>query len=296
MLFLKDGNPWISLGNDNPEHHIAVVDSLVSEMDRRISKVLYESDRDNFAFATLDIPTIFVMMEEFPGTVASFADAKQKKHFLTQVRRLAQESAKAGFRLSLLAQKFLVEAGLDSATRSNLSVRVGLRAASSADAGLLFDNLAETVPESVIERIPTFSPGEGLISIADNPRLFRSYNMSDLDGFDDPYAWYLSEIRRLLTRASELPLPEGAKLRSLPLHFGVDQYGETVVWDAVKRAYHSAMSGVSRSGKTMACYNVLSQIASVFPLASVGGCDPSGLLLRPFAEFLESSEGVTIDA
>lgn len=284
------------MGNDNPEHHIAVVDSLVSEMDRRISKVLYESDRDNFSFATVDIPTIFVIMEEFPGTVASFADAKQKKHFLTQVRRLAQESAKAGFRLNLLAQKFLVEAGLDSATRSNLSVRIGLRATASADAGLLFDNLAETVPESVIERIPTFAPGEGLISIADNPRLFRTYNLSDLGGHSDPYAWYLAEVRRLLKRAADVPLPEGAKLRSLPLHFGVDQYGETVVWDAVKSAYHVAKSGCSRSGKTLSSQNLLTQIASVFPLTSVGGCDPSGLLLRPFAEFLESAEGVTTDA
>lgn len=296
MLFLKDGQPWISLGNDNPEHHIAVVDSLVAEMDYRISEVLYKSDADNFAFATLDIPTVFIFMEEFPGTVASFADAKQKKHFLTQVRRIAQESAKAGFRLSLIAQKFLVEAGLDSATRANLALRVGMRVPSSADASLLFDNLAETVPESVIERIPAFSPGEGLISQADKPRLFRSHNIAGLGGFDEPYAWYLSEIRRLLTRASELPLPETAKLRSLPLHFGIDQYGEPVVWDAVKSAYHSGYQAASRAGKSALAFQILNQIASVFPLASVGGCDPSGLLLRPFAEFLENSEGVTLDA
>lgn len=76
----------------------------------------------------------------------------------------------------------------------------------------------------------------------------------------------------------------------LPLHLpragpgvliGCDEGGDEVVEDW-HRGAHTVCQGVTRSGKSVWTYGVLAQFAAM-PDVLVAGCDPTGLLWRPFA-------------
>jgi hypothetical protein len=76
----------------------------------------------------------------------------------------------------------------------------------------------------------------------------------------------------------------------LPLHLprpgpgvliGRDEGGTELVEDW-RRGAHTIVQGVTRSGKSVWTYGALAQLAAM-PDVVVGGCDPTGLLWRPFA-------------
>lgn len=62
---------------------------------------------------------------------------------------------------------------------------------------------------------------------------------------------------------------------------GIDEGGLALVEHFAQSA-HTIVQGVTRSGKSVFTYGVLAQLAAD-PAAIVAGCDPTGLLWRPFA-------------
>lgn len=73
------------------------------------------------------------------------------------------------------------------------------------------------------------------------------------------------------------------ELTSLPIPLGVASDGSPVFIDVAGLAAHLAIQGQTRSGKSQCEYNILGRLASE-PAVRVVGCDPSRLMLAPFAE------------
>lgn len=291
MLFRKDGVPRISLNNDDPLHHIEVTNAIVAEMDRRLA-YMRENYLDKIEYGTPEMPLLCIIFEEYSGIISAMPSNKEKAIFVQNVKRITQESAKCGIRIAgLLTQRFLAEI-VDSASRANLGLRILFRSDNLDSARLLFD--LDQVPESIQLQIAKFKPGVGLFAFADTPRLFRSFNLP-AKGFDTPYLWYVSTVQKNLEAAENAEYPESARLTSLPLTLGVDQFGEPVVWDIVKDATHAATGGQTRSGKSYYSMALLSQITAAAPFTEVWGCDASGILLSPFCASLEESKGVIDD-
>jgi DNA segregation ATPase FtsK/SpoIIIE-like protein len=69
---------------------------------------------------------------------------------------------------------------------------------------------------------------------------------------------------------------------SAPVCFGSDTWGRPLVHDFARSSSHCLITGVTRSGKSSLEYTLLSALSSR-PFVRVVGCDPSGLLLSPFA-------------
>ena len=74
-------------------------------------------------------------------------------------------------------------------------------------------------------------------------------------------------------------------LTELRVMLGRAASGLDVVLDLVALA-HWLVCGETRSGKSVACYGLLSQLAAAGPAVRVVGVDPTSVLLRPFAERL----------
>lgn len=68
---------------------------------------------------------------------------------------------------------------------------------------------------------------------------------------------------------------------SNPIFLALSEEGDNVFWNLAQDAYHMAVQGQTRSGKTGFTYNLLYQ-ASERPDVLIAGCDPSGILLAPF--------------
>ncbi len=62
---------------------------------------------------------------------------------------------------------------------------------------------------------------------------------------------------------------------------GRAESGEVITLDLAREACHVALQGMTRSGKSVLTYNVLTTLAASDSVA-VYGCDPSGILLAPF--------------
>ncbi|WP_226359142.1 FtsK/SpoIIIE domain-containing protein [Pseudonocardia sp. ICBG601] len=77
------------------------------------------------------------------------------------------------------------------------------------------------------------------------------------------------------------PVEDSLALVQVPVLLGRDEQGRDLVRDWASEA-HMAIQGVTRSGKSRFVYGFLGQLASS-PLVTVAGCDPTGLLWRPFA-------------
>lgn len=76
--------------------------------------------------------------------------------------------------------------------------------------------------------------------------------------------------------AAAVPLAGG-----VGVHLGRDEGGDDLRLDPVELP-HTICQGVTRSGKSVWTYGLLSQLAHR-PDVLVAGCDPTGLLFRPFA-------------
>jgi hypothetical protein len=96
---------------------------------------------------------------------------------------------------------------------------------------------------------------------------------------DRGHGWAVVEILDHDPLAGVLPLELPRRSRAVLI--GRDEGGTELVEDWRKGA-HTIVQGVTRSGKSVWTYGVLAQLAAM-PDVIVGGCDPTGLLWRPFA-------------
>lgn len=78
------------------------------------------------------------------------------------------------------------------------------------------------------------------------------------------------------------PASEVVGVRSAYVRMGRSAVGDIVGFDLMRDPYHLVIQGQTRSGKSVATYSLLSQVAA-HPEVRVAGIDPTGLLLSPFA-------------
>lgn len=96
---------------------------------------------------------------------------------------------------------------------------------------------------------------------------------------DRGHGWALVDVLTVDPLAGTVPL---VLPRSGPgVFIGRDEGGTDLIEDW-RRGAHTIVQGVTRSGKSVWTYGVLAQLAAM-PDAVVAGCDPTGLLWRPFA-------------
>lgn len=147
-----------------------VMAELVAEMDDRITQLLKlkldKFDETDFSDA---FPLLVVVMEEYPGTLASLAAIDQangskpadriEPKVRAAVQRLALEGAKVGVRLWVVAQR--ADASLlTGVLRSQLTQRISFR--QDAD-GLRM--LHEGITPEEIQTAQSFKPGQGFVEL-----------------------------------------------------------------------------------------------------------------------------------
>lgn len=156
------GSAWRVSTLRDPGKARAVMDAIVSEMDRRID-LLLERKIDKIDQFDSSIPLLVIVLEEYPGALAALASADQaaglkpadriEPHIRAAIQRLALEGAKVGVRLWIVAQR--ADASLlTGVLRSQLTQRLSFR--QDADGiRMLHDNIA---PEQV-QAMQEFRPG-----------------------------------------------------------------------------------------------------------------------------------------
>jgi hypothetical protein len=92
----------------------------------------------------------------------------------------------------------------------------------------------------------------------------------------------LGEIECCMIDALAVPRGSVQPSASGPIIFGRREDGRDLVWDPV-RDVHLAIQGMTRSGKSIATYTLLSELSARNDVI-VTGVDPSGVLLRPWAD------------
>lgn len=93
--------------------------------------------------------------------------------------------------------------------------------------------------------------------------------------------WVFLEVIRRDPLADERTAADPGRHHRLELVIGRDEHGQPVTLQAAGTP-HIAMQGATRSGKSVASYTVLGDLAHR-PNVIVCGVDPSGILLDPFA-------------
>lgn len=170
--------PRICLSATDIAAHVAVLDWAVAEMNRRNTD-LQAAGRDKWEVFSSAFPLVIVVIEEFPGLIraAELDDAatarKPADRLAPKIRlaieTLAAESAKAGIRLMLIAQR-ADAAVVGGPTRSNFSVRVTHRLDEPEGVKMLHPGLE---PEDA-KAAQSFGPGVGFIETArDGLRKFK---------------------------------------------------------------------------------------------------------------------------
>jgi S-DNA-T family DNA segregation ATPase FtsK/SpoIIIE len=172
--FAETGEPLIALGQGDAGAGLDVLQAVKDEADTRIERMAPAriDKRDHFTTAT---PLWVVVLEEYPGILEAAADEdtahgrKPGERVEPQVRRLIRQlvaqSAKAGVRVFLMAQR--AEASiLDGAIRSNFGTRISLRV-DNADSVRMLHPSADP---AMCARVERFAPGVALIDRPGRPR------------------------------------------------------------------------------------------------------------------------------
>lgn len=163
------GSEWRVSTLKDTEKTISVMESIVSEMDTRISDLI-QKGLDKFSDFSEKLPLLVVVLEEYPGTLSALhsldqaSGAKVADRAETKVRaaiqRLALEGAKVGVRLWLVAQR--ADASLlTGVLRSQMTQRFSFR---QDPDGLRM--LHETLEPVDIERAQAFIPGQAFAEMA----------------------------------------------------------------------------------------------------------------------------------
>jgi hypothetical protein len=92
----------------------------------------------------------------------------------------------------------------------------------------------------------------------------------------------LGEIELVMIDALSVPRGSQQPAASGPVIFGRREDGRDLTWDPAGDV-HVAIQGQTRSGKSIATYTLLSGLTARSNVLVVG-CDPSGVLLRPWAD------------
>jgi S-DNA-T family DNA segregation ATPase FtsK/SpoIIIE len=126
---------WRSIGGTDMEAHVAALNAVVAELDRRLS-IFLQRQTDKIVTFDSELPLVVVVMEEYPGLIAAAEDddaffARRVSGRLApairrNVARLVRESAKVGFRVVTIAQR-ADAAVLGGNDRSNYASRITLR-------------------------------------------------------------------------------------------------------------------------------------------------------------------------
>ena len=108
------GSGWRVLTLRDPARACDVMHQIVAEMDRRID-LLLSRRIDKFGSFSPDFPCLWVVLEEYPGTLSALAAIDQANgakaadrvevRIRADVQRLALEGAKVGIKLVVVAQR-----------------------------------------------------------------------------------------------------------------------------------------------------------------------------------------------
>lgn len=155
-----------------PERAKEVMGSIVAEMDERIC-LLLSKKLDKFTQFTKDLPAIFCVMEEYPGTLAALkaidaasgvkANEKVETQIRANIQRLALEGAKTGCFLWIAAQR-ADSSLLTGVLRSQLVNRLSF---SQDPDGLRM--LHESITPEQIEIAQHFRPGQAFAEFPGKP-------------------------------------------------------------------------------------------------------------------------------
>lgn len=127
----------------DPHAALALVESLVLEMDRRIElisdEMLENLEEYNEEMPPEDrLPRIVAVLDEFSETVLSFADKNERRQFEDAVGRLAQKARAAGIHLILCMQRPDATV-LQGAIKSNVLHRFALKLPQHHDSRIILD-------------------------------------------------------------------------------------------------------------------------------------------------------------
>ena len=156
--------PWadrsdrLALGTGDPLRHVAVVEGLAADMDKRVAGL--PTGRDSVAIGP-DLPLILAVVEEVPGLYRwlDACDPKLSKRFRAGLARLLGEGRKAAIRCLLITQR-ADAAVIGGYERGQASHALSFRLDSLASVAMLHpDATAELAAEH-----STAAPGVGLLS------------------------------------------------------------------------------------------------------------------------------------
>lgn len=177
-------DPWIVTDGGDLDAVLVFMRQLVEEMNRR-NRLLSDIGADKLAEFSAGFPLIVAVFEEFPGIVqrlraadAAETDRKKPKKapvFLSLLSSLVAESAKAGIRLVLIAQRADADI-IGGAARENIPLRVTFRQSSGEAYRMLYPD----IEPGEIETVKAQPPGVAMI---ETPRIPRTV-------FKGPYLDY----------------------------------------------------------------------------------------------------------
>lgn len=188
----EHGEKYIHLGTDDQEKTVDVLRWVKAESDRRIER-MWDRRIDKYDTFTPALPLIVVVLEEFPGIVEAAQDEdamlgrkpadRVAPRVQGLVRQIAAQSAKAGIRLLLLAQR--AEASIVGGNaRANFAVKMSLRLDEPESLRMLHPT---ATPEDCAQA-ENFPPGVGYF---EQPGRRREIIRTDLVG---EYAVYANAV------------------------------------------------------------------------------------------------------
>lgn len=189
--------PWQVGGTGQPDQHLALLESLVQEMDERIATLPRRRDQVEFGPGC---PLIVVVLEEYPGLLRALDDGKRSGGRVERVKRLIgrliSEGRKAGIRLIILANRFEA-AVVDGFTRDQCTVKISFRVGNGDSIGML-----HPAGRIEAEEHATAAPGVALLT---GPGVPLSRIKSPYIGHPDGETAYAGYWDVVAARAARLP-------------------------------------------------------------------------------------------
>lgn len=195
--FAERGEPLVALGGLNWSQALDVLRAVKVESDARIERMA-PARIDKLDQFTPEVPLWVVVLEEYPGILEGAQDEdtthgrkpgeRIEPQLRRMVRQLVAQSAKAGVRVFLMAQR--AEASiLDGASRSNFGTRITLRVDNADSVRMLHPNADPTL----CERVEHFAPG---VALVDRPGHDRAIVRGPVTTYRDYYERVVSSAPR----------------------------------------------------------------------------------------------------
>lgn len=184
--------PNIELGLTDFDQVLSVLRFVKDESDRRIER-FWEHRIDKISSFSPALPLILLVLEEFPGIIEGATDFdalsglkpadRYAPRITSLVRQIAAQSAKAGIRMLLLAQR--AEASIVGGNaRSNFAVKMTLRVDEPESVKMLHPNATS----EECAQVESFVPGQGFF---DQPGIRRQIIRTVRVGEYATYASYV---------------------------------------------------------------------------------------------------------